>query len=87
MRDDLLSELQQLEYTYRNGRLEASADLFAEARQAIEGLVKERDALRKRIRDWQFKAKREAHTGHVCDASNVCDALAQSMNEALKEPR
>ena len=44
MRDDLLSELQLQECAERTGLLNYTANLLAEARQAIEGLVRERYA-------------------------------------------
>ena len=51
------------------------ADLFAEARQAIEGLVKEKDALRFLL----------AKTRNLTRAPNNDDRIA--IDEALKEPR
>ena len=38
------------------------------------------------LRHWQIKAQREAKTHHRCDATVVCDALAQSLGSILAAP-
>lgn len=83
MRADLLSDMRHAQPILARSGLRAAADLLAEARQAIEGLAKERDAA---IAKWQ-EANRELHsirgeslTAREMNNLDVDDA-------SLKEPR